>query len=1235
MNYSQTTHKTTQGGCCKECERHGHRGDKPVNRVTSHYKRNQKWQKPRSSQPRKHCDRCGLNNHNRDDCRYKSATCYKCKKVGHLQSECKSDSKSGPAPPTTKYTPQQRTKPKGRVRYVGDDENARELYDPTDDAYRDDSTFVDSVFTVTTSDKSKADTSGDTTADTYSRTSTIKVPVKIANIPIQMELDTGAAASIMSQSDYHKYLGHIPMQPVNRVLHAYAGAQLRILGQLVVEVQYGDQKATLPLIIVHADKYAPPLLGREWLTVLKLDWPNLFSQGQYGVKSDPIAELKSEYKDIFQPELGTVRGVKATLHVKEDAIPVFHKARTVPLALRPAVEKELARMEQETIIYPVDFSEWATPLVCVPKADGTVRLCGDYKNTVNKSIHTDQYPIPTSEEVFSKLAGGKKFSKIDLKCAYQQMLLDDKSQEYVTINTHKGLYRYTRLPFGISSSPAIWQRFIKQVLAGLDSTCAIMDDVLVTGKTDEEHLCNVKNVFQRFRKYGLRLKTEKCRFMQESVIYMGRRISAKGIQPTDDKVDAIRNAPVPQNVTELRSWLGMVNFQAQFLPNLSTMAHPLNELLGDCPWQWTDECTRAFEAVKDAISSDKLLAHYDPALPLEFATDASPYGLGAVMLHVYADGARHPIAYASRSLNKHEKGYAQLDKEALAIMFGLKRFRTYLYGRKFTIRTDHKPLERILGPKTSIPTLAAQRLQRWAVMLSAFDYDLQFIPSSQNVLADALSRLPLPTMEEDDEDAIYNIEDKRLDSLPVTSKEISHATRTDPVLSRVLEFTKSGWPAEVRDERLKPFFNRRHELSTEQDCLLWGLRVVIPYKYEKFILGELHDAHPGIVRMKEIARSYVWWPNIDRDIEQTVRLCASCQQTRHLPAVAPLMPWVWPSSSWHRIHIDFAQKDGHDFLIVIDAYAKWPEIFHMSSTTANATITVLRDLFSRYGIPYQLVSDNGPQFTSEEFQRLLKVNGVKHVRVAPYHAASNGAAERMVQSFKRALSSSKSSGRSLQQRIDSFLLTYRTTTHATTGRTPASLFLGRELRTRLSLLRPDVERKVVNMQSNQKLHHDKQTQLREFYAGEDVLVKDFRRKETWWLATVAERTAPKSYVVILQDGRVWKRHVDQMRRAERSTTSQSQNSRNGMHTSAHQDTDMSDLASIPVFIPTAETAPVVGSQIPQTERTHAPPSNVTNGEQTSQSATPTVTAGSSASPKPLRRSSRVSKPPDRLIETME
>ena len=406
----------------------------------------------------------------------------------------------------------------------------------------------------------------------------------------------------------------------------------------------------------------------------------MFATGQYSINVDLVEDLKERYHDVFQPGLGPVQGVRATLHVKDDAVPSFHKSQAVPFSLRTAVDKELTRLHDEGVIYPVDFSEWGTPLVCIPKTDGTVRLCGDYKVSVNKVIHTDQYPIPTPEEVFAKMEGGEKFSKIDLKCAYQQLLLDEKSQELVTINTSQGLFRYTRLPFGISSSPAIWQRFIDQVLGGLERTCAIMDDVLVSGRDDQDHMQNLKKVFQRFWKYGLRVKPYKCGFMQECVVYMGRRISAKGIQATDDKVDTTRNAPAPQCEAKLRSWLGMVNFQAQFLPNFSAMAHPLHELLGNRPFRWTAECDTAFQAVKKAVSADRLLAHYDPKLPLELATDASPYGVGAVIMHVYGDGSRRPIAYASSSLNKHEKGYAQLDKEALAIMFGLNRFRMYLYG---------------------------------------------------------------------------------------------------------------------------------------------------------------------------------------------------------------------------------------------------------------------------------------------------------------------------------------------------------------------------------------------------------------------------------------------------------------------------------------------------------------------------------------------------------------------------
>ena len=260
-------------------------------------------------------------------------------------------------------------------------------------------------------------------------------------------------------------------------------------------------------------------------------------------------------------------------------------------------------------------------------------------------------------------------------------------------HTYKGLFRYTRLPFGISSSPAIWRRFIEQVLAGLNGTCVIMDDLLVGGVNDDEHLRNLEAVFQQFQKYGLRVKLPKCVFMAPSVIYFGLRFSARGIQPTDEKVKAIRDAPTPCNVTELRSFLGMLAALSNFIPKLSTLANPLYELLGNKPWKWTANCDKAFGDIKHALTSETALTHYDPGLPVELSVDASPYGLGAVITHVYPNGTSRPIACVSRTLNKHEKRYGQIDKEALAIMFGLKRFHLYLYGRHFTILTDHKPLD--------------------------------------------------------------------------------------------------------------------------------------------------------------------------------------------------------------------------------------------------------------------------------------------------------------------------------------------------------------------------------------------------------------------------------------------------------------------------------------------------------------------------------------------------------------
>ena len=399
-----------------------------------------------------------------------------------------------------------------------------------------------------------------------------------------------------------------------------------------------------------------------------------------------------------------------------------------------------------------------------------------------------------------------------------------------------------------------------------------------------------------------------------------------------------------------------------------------------------------------------VLAHYNPSLPIRLAADASAYGIGAVISHVFEDGSERPVAFTSCTLSPTEQNYPQIEKEALCLIYGIQKFHQYLYGRPFVLVTDHRPLLSILGPKKGIPPLAAARMQRWALLLSAYNYSIEFRPTAAHANADGLSRLPLGTRHPASTDSIFTI--GQIQALPVTAEKIATATRQDLVLSRVLNFVREGWPEEVSKE-LEPYARRQHELSTEANCLLWGIRVVIPKKYQAQLLEELHSEHQEVSRMKAVARSYLWWPGLDKELEECARNCHECQSVKNSPAVAPLHPWLWPSKPWQRVHIDFAGPfQNKMYLIVIDAHSKWPEVVEMTTTTSHKTITELQRLFSTYGIPTQLVSDNGPQFTSEEFTSFMKRNGIKHIRSAPYHPSTNGTAERFVQTFKKAMKAS-------------------------------------------------------------------------------------------------------------------------------------------------------------------------------------------------------------------------------------
>ncbi|XP_064461149.1 uncharacterized protein K02A2.6-like isoform X4 [Ornithodoros turicata] len=481
----------------------------------------------------------------------------------------------------------------------------------------------------------------------------------------------------------------------------------------------------------------------------------------------------------------------------------------------------------------------------------------------------------------------------------------------------------------------------------------------------------------------------------------------------------------------------MLTFYSKFMPNMSSKLKPLYELLQkDKKWKWSAQAELAFEESKKLLTQDSVLTFYDPRKPLGLVCDASPYGVGAVLFHVI-NGEEKPIAYASRTLSKAESGYAHIEKEALAVVFGVKRLHKFLYGREFTIYSDHLPLAGLLGQTKPIPQMAAARMQRWMLMLLAYRYKWVYRKGEQVANADALSRLPLRN-EADKSDYVHFF--SAVQAAPLSADKIREETQRDAVLSKVLFFVLNGWPAKSSDDNMAPFFVRKDELSVDCGCVTWGNRVVIPKALQAEVLQLLHEGHPGVTRMKMLSRSHVWWPKLTTCIEEAVKGCSTCQLTQNAAPKIQGLSWGWPTRRWQRVHLDFAYYKNEWFLVLVDAYSKWVDVQYMKSTTAANTVETLRTVFAAFGLPEKIVTDNGPQFVSDEFSNFLRTNAVQHTRTPPYHPASNGAAERLVQTVKRSLlrqfRDEESTGvtRTIRHRLDQFLFVYRNTPCPTTER---------------------------------------------------------------------------------------------------------------------------------------------------------------------------------------------------------
>jgi len=1016
------------------------------------------------------CYSCGKTNHTREQCRFREYTCNVCNRKGHIQAVCKSS--NVPSKPASK-----------KVHCI-----------PSVHAVVDNKPF--------------------------------SVQITVNNECVEFEVDTGSALTLINDSLW-KALGSPSLKPTSVQLRSYTGQPLLVKGTCELSACLYDKSFLMHVHVIECS--GPPLLGRDMILKSSLDLASFvnFCEKTVNPGSDTCAvslinSCIAEFSELFQPELGHCTKTKAKLCLKNDAVPKFFKPRPVPFARMQAVKDELQRLEENGTISRVRHSEWATPIVPVLKANGKMRICGDFKVTLNPQILTDQFPLPTPDELFTKLNNGDKFSKIDLADAYTQIELDEASKPLTVINTPIGLFQYNRLAYGIASAPAIFQRVASELVSDIPHTAGYLDDIIITGPSDEEHVKNLTLVLQRLREYGFKLRKDKCEFLKDEVKYLGHVINKNGRQPDPERVSAIKNMPVPSNVKELECFLGKANYYGQFIKNLSTLSAPLNFLRKKgVEWNWTERCQWAMQKIKDELCNETLLVHFDPRQQLLLSTDASQYGISAIISHKDADGKEKPIAYASKTLNSAERNYSQIEKEALAIVYGVKRFKQYLLGHKFVLITDHKPLLSIFHPAKGIPVATAARLQRWALTLMAYNYSIIYKRSSEHTNADALSRLPCgpdTSFHDEDADVINALYEETWDEIPLDSQSIQQHTSKDETLRKVMEFIRNGWPAKVSatPEDLKSYFFIKNELTIEEGCVFRGLQLIIPSRLRQKCLGLLHSSHRGINRMKQAARNCIWWPKMDSEIGKLTANCEACQKNAQDKPVN-LSPWPVPKNAWDRVHIDFLGPFwGEKWLIAIDAKSKYPFAVPMASdTSAPSTINALEGLFTLFGPPRTLVSDNGPPFNSNLMNKFYSKWNVSHVTSPPFFPQSNGAAERFVRTFKSSMVKLKEEGKEKNEALRIFLRDYRFAPHATTNEIPAKAILAFEPRSELQALHP------------LKSEGSSQEQSRRTFKTPKVWVRQYLPRKTWE-AGIIEGRKGSTFVVSVRD-RLMKRHVSQLR----------------------------------------------------------------------------------------------------------
>lgn len=979
--------------------------------------------------------------------------------------------------------------------------------------------------------------------------------------PVLCDIDTGANTSLIGYASLIELTGNrnTSLLPSSFRLQSFGGNPINVLGQVKVPCRRTGRKYRLVLQVVDVD-HRPLLSARASRELGLVKFCETVSFGGsdlresasmspekclnvYRVEAQKIID---EHPDLFDG-YGKFPGTVA-LEIDNSVQSSIQPPRRVPIAMRGKLKQELESLERDGIIVKEKHNtNWVSNLVIVQRGGpgSGIRICLDPVH-LNRALKRPHLQFTTLDEILPELGKAKVFSTVDTKKGFWHVVLDKPSSKMTTFWTPFGRYRWTRLPFGISPAPEIFQLKLQEVIQGLEGVECLADDLLIygVGDTMEEALINhnkcLKQLIIRLEENNVKLNRSKMNLCQTSVKFYGHMLTDHGLRPDEAKISSINNFPAPCNRKEVHRFVGMVNYLSRFIPNLSVNLTNLRKLISESvPWQWTKAEDNEFKIVKSLVSDIKTLKYYDVTQPLVIECDASCYGLGvAVFQH---NGV---IGYASRTLTSAEKNYAQIEKELLAIVFACVRFDQLVVGNpKVTVKTDHKPLVNIFKkPLLSAP----RRLQHMLLNLQRYNLTIEFVTGKENVVADALSRAPLmngSAVEKFEKLNIFSVFDeisqvKLHNFLSISDArltEIMEETGKDHSMQIIIGYIHQGWPNSVDrvPDTVKIYYNCRNELSTQDGLIFRSDRLLIPYVLRRKLVDCCHISHNGVEATLKLARANLFWPGMSSQIKDVVKECVICAKYAASQPNPPMQSHKIPVYPFQMISMDvfFADYQGlkRKFLVTVDHYSDFFEINLLKDLTPESVVAACKVNFARHGIPQLVVTDNGTNFVNQKMVKFAGEWGFDHATSAPHHQQANGKSEAAVKIAKRLMKKAEEGGTDFWYA----LLHWRNIPNKI-GSSPAARLFSRSTRcgvpTSAANLQPkvveDVPSAIEQNRKRNKYHYDKKSRpLPELLTGSPVYVQLHpETSKLWTPGTVSNRLNERSYLVNV-DGTEYRRSL--------------------------------------------------------------------------------------------------------------